>query len=120
MDGYIQQLRQKYAHPNPNKPQLSPHAHRPIDYGENPQMATPEDTRKPLDTKGIKRVQGIVGSLKYVTRAVNNKLLVALSTIGTHKVTATANKNTTITQLLDYIATYPDYGILFRAIGMVL
>ena len=108
MDGYIQQLRQKYAHPYPNKPQLSPHAHRPIDNGENPQMATPEATRKPLETKGIKRVQGIVGSLKYVARAVNNKLLVDLSTINTLQATATANTNTAITQLLDYVTTYTD------------
>ena len=33
MDGYIKQLRQKYDHQNPNKPQLSPHANRPIKYG---------------------------------------------------------------------------------------
>ena len=57
MDGYIQELCQKYDHPNPKKPQLSPHAHRPIDYGANQQIATQEDTSKPLDTKGIKPVQ---------------------------------------------------------------
>ena len=62
----------------------------------------------------------MVGSLQYVARAVNNKLLVALSTIGTQYATATKNTNTAITQLLDYIATYPDDGILFRVSGMVL
>ena len=120
MDGYIQQLRQKHNHPNPKKPQLSPHAHIPIEYGANPQIATPDDTSKPLDTKGIKRVQGIVGDLKYVARAVNKKLLVALSTIGTQQATAMANTNTAITQLLDYVETYPDDGILFRESVMVL
>ena len=89
MDRYIQQLRQKYDHPNPKKPQLSLHAHIPIEYGANPQIDTPEDTSKSLDTKGIKRVQGIVVSLKYVARAVDNKLLVAISTIGTQQATAT-------------------------------
>ena len=44
----------------------------------------------------------------------------ALSTIGTQKATATANTNTAITQMLDYVATYPDKGMLFREIGMVL
>ena len=120
MDRYIQQLRQKYDHPNPKKPQLSPHAHRLIDYGENPQRATPEDTRNPLDTNGIKRVQGIVGALQYLEILVNKKLLVALSTICTQQETATANKNTEITQLLDYVATYPEDNILFRASVMVL
>ena len=61
-----------------------------------------------------------MGALQYVARSVNNKLLVALSTIGTHQATATSNTNTKITQLLYYVATYPDYGILFRASGMVL
>ena len=119
MDDYIQELRQKYDHPNPKKPQLSPHAHIPIDYGEYQQIATPEDTHKPLDTKGVKQVQGIVGVLQYVARAVNNKLLVAISTIVSQQVTATANTNTEITQMLDYVATYPDNSILFRASSMV-
>ena len=83
-------------------------------------IATPEDKIKPLDTKGIKQVQGIIRSLQYVAIEVNNKLLVDLSTIGTQKATVTANKNTAITQLLDYVSTYPEDGILFREIGMVL
>ena len=61
-----------------------------------------------------------MGGLKYVARAVNNKLIVALRTIGTQQATATANTNTEINQLLDYVATYPDNGILFRASGMLL
>ena len=44
--------------------------------------ALPTYTSKPLNEKGIKRIQGIVGALLYVGRAVNNKLLVALSEIG--------------------------------------
>ena len=120
VDGYIQQLRQKYDHPNPNNPKLSPHVHRPIEYGANPQISTPEDTSNTLDTKGINRLQVIFVVLQYVAREVKNKLLVDLSTIGIHQATATENANTAITQLLDYVATYPDDGILFRASGMVL
>ena len=107
MDGYIQELRQKYDHLNSKKPQLSPHAHRPIDYGPNKQIDNPEDTNNTLVTKGINKVQGIVGSLQYVSRAVTNKLLVALRNIGTQQATATANTNTEITQLLEYVATLP-------------
>ena len=44
----------------------------------------------------------------------------ALSTIGTYQATATENTNTVITQLLDYVPTYPDDGILSKASGMVL
>ena len=120
MDGYIYKLCKKYDHPNPKKPQLSPHAHRPIDYGENQQISTPEDTSKTLDTKGIKWAQGIVWALQYVERAVNNKLLVSLSNIGTQKKTATENTNMAINQLLDYVATCPNDGITYIARNMRL
>ena len=46
-------------------------------------MAPDVDTSNPLDAKGIKRVQQIVGSLLCYARAVDNKLLVALTAIGT-------------------------------------
>ena len=76
-------------------------------------MAQPEDTIPSLDDKGIKRVQGIVGTLLYVGRAVNNKLLVALSAIGAQQAAATVETEESIEQLLDYFATYSDDGILF-------
>ena len=44
------------------KPQLSPHKHRPIDYGATQQLVQPTDTIPPLNEKGIKRIQGIVGA----------------------------------------------------------
>ena len=45
--------------------------------------------------------------------SVNNKLLVALSAIGSQKSAATEETDDAIEQLLDYVATYPDNGILF-------
>ena len=51
---------------NLKKPQLSPHKHRPIDYGATQQLVQPTYTIKPLNEKGIKRIQGIVGALLYV------------------------------------------------------
>ena len=113
MDGYILDIRNKFQHMQPKKPQLSPHKHRPIDYGATQQLVQPTDTSKPLNEKGIKRIQGIMGVLLYVGRAVNNKLLVALSAIGSQQAAA-------IEQLLDYVATYPNDGILFRKRDMIL
>ena len=43
----------------------------------------------PLDKAGIRRVQMILGALLWIGRAVNNKLLVALSTIGSQQTTDT-------------------------------
>ena len=73
----------------------------------------PTDTSPLLNDKGIKRVQGIVVDLLYVGREVNNKLLVALSAIGAQQAAATEETAAEIEKLLDYVATYPDDGILF-------
>ena len=80
----------------------------------------PIDTSPPLNEKGIKRVQGTVGALLYVGRAVNIKLLVALSAIGAKQAAATEDTAAEIEQLLDYVATYPNDGILFRKSDMIL
>ena len=53
-------------------------------------------------------------------RAVNNKLLVALSAIGAQKSGATEETAYAIEQLLNYVATYPDNGIHFRKIDVIL
>ena len=45
--------------------------------------------------------------------AVDNKLLVALSTVGVQQAAATEEKDEDINQLIDYCATYPNYGILY-------
>eukprot|EP00804_Cyclotella_cryptica_P011136 CCRYP_020838-RA/>CCRYP_020838-RA protein AED:0.39 eAED:0.39 QI:0/0/0/1/1/1/3/0/399 len=67
-----------------------------------------------------KRIQGIVGSLLYYARAVDNKLLVALSTISSQQTAATQNTAAAVHQLLDYVATYPSDGIACRASSMIL
>ena len=120
MDGYMLDIRKKYGHPTPKKPQYSPHKHRTINYGAKQHMVQPEDTIPSLDDKEIKRVQGIVGSLLYVGRALNNKLIVSLSAIGSQKAASTVETSEAIEQLLNYVATYPDNGIIFLASDMIL
>ena len=53
-------------------------------------------------------------------RSVNNKLIVALSEIGYQQAATTKETADAIEQLLDYIATYPNNGILFRKSDMIL
>ena len=77
----------------------------------------PTDTSPPLNEKGIK---SIVGALLYVGRAVNNKLLVALIAIGAQQAAETEETEAAIEQLLDYVATYPNDGILFIKNDMIL
>ena len=120
MKSYITDLLCKYNHQPPAKPQHAPHAHRDIIYGAKEQLLPETDTSPPLDETGIKRIQGIVGSLLYYARAVDNKLLATLSTISTQQATATQNTAKAVHQLLDYVATYPSDGITYRASNMVL
>eukprot|EP00804_Cyclotella_cryptica_P021026 CCRYP_019778-RC/>CCRYP_019778-RC protein AED:0.43 eAED:0.43 QI:0/-1/0/1/-1/0/1/0/185 len=120
MDTYISALLLKYDHPRPRKPQHAPHKHREIIYGAKEQLLPDNDTSPPLDAAGIKRIQGIVGSLLYYARAVDNKLLVALSTISSQQTAATQNTAAAVHQLLDYVATYPNDGITHRASSMIL
>ena len=113
-------IRNKYGHLTPKKPQYSPHKHRPIDYGATQQIVQPTDTSPPLNDKGIKSVQVIVGALLYVGISVKNKLLVALSAIGAQQAAETKETADAIEQLMDYVATYPDDGILYLKIYMIL
>ena len=120
MKDYITTLRIKYKHSSPAKAQHSPHAHREIVYGAKEQLLPDADTSPPLDEAGIKRIQGIVGSLLYYARAVDNKLLTTLSTISSQQAKATERTAEEVMQLLDYVATYPSDGITYRASNMVL
>jgi len=119
MDGYIERVLLKYGHPTPSKPQHAPHKHREIIYGAAEQVTPEEDTSPALDEAGTKRIQGIVGALLYYARAVDNKLLVALSAIGAQQANPTERTNTAILQLLDYCATYPSDGIKYRSSDMI-
>ena len=74
-----------------------------------------EDTSAPLNAAGIKRVQGIVGALLYYVRSIDNKLLVALNAIGTQQAAATEATDAAVSQLLDYVATYPNAGTIYRS-----
>ena len=46
--------------------------------------------------------------------------MVAINTIGTKHASSTEATNDAVHQLLDYLATYPDDGILYRASDMIL
>ena len=115
MKGYIAKVLLKYGHPITKKSQLSPHYHQEISYGTKEQLSPEDDTSPPLDSQGTKRVQGIVGAFLYYARAVDNKLLVGLSAIGAQQVSATQRTNEAINQILDYCATYPADGIIYRS-----
>ncbi|KAL7501874.1 hypothetical protein ACHAXN_000047, partial [Cyclotella atomus] len=119
MEDYIDTVLTKYNHQRPKKPVLSPYKAAPISYGAKVQYTNDEDSMPPLDDAGVKHVQVIVGALLYYARAVDNKLLHALSEIGTQQAAATEATNDRVNHLLDYCSTYPNDGILYRTSNMI-
>jgi len=117
---YIANMLLRFGHKKPAKPQLSPHKHCEISYGARVQYTHEEAASNPLNEEGVRRIQAIVGAALFYGRAVDNKLLVALNSIGTQQASATEATNEAIKQVLDYMSTYPDDGILYRVSNMVL
>ena len=120
MEDYIRKILIRYGHPAPCKPQRSTHQHHKIIYGTSIQKPLEEDTSHRLDAAGIKHIQGIFGMVLYHARAVNNKLLTNLSSIGSEQAKATQATNKAANHLLEYLATYPNDGITYRFSNMVL
>ena len=89
-------------------------------YGAKNQLTHEDDTSPPLDNQGTKLIQGIADALLYYGRAVDNKSLVGLSSNWSHQAVAMERTKEAINQILDYCATYPADGILYRSSNMVL
>ena len=96
MNEYISDLLFLEGHKAPTKKQLYPYQYSEIVYGAKQQLAPENDTLPQLDESGIKHGKRIVGSLLYYTRAVDNKLLGALSVIGSQQAAETANMATAV------------------------
>ncbi len=120
MPGYIDNILIKFKHPTPSKPCRLPYKCLPIAYGAKAQLTPEADTTELLGDHHKRRVQEIVGSLLYYARAVDNKLLVALSAIAARQSCATVATEQAVHLLLDYVATYPSDGIIYQSSNMVL
>ena len=120
MPGYIEKALQRFAHPPPTKPQDSPYACEPIQYGVKSQLTSPPDLSEPLNKKEIKHLQQVIGVLLYYARAIDNTMLVALGTLAAAQTQGTAETARACAQLLDYAATHPNAAIKFTASDMIL
>jgi len=120
MPGYIKNLLIKFKHPRPTKQHLSPYKCLPISYGAKAQLTPEADSLELLDKHCKRRIQEIVGSLLYYARAVDNKLLVALSAIAARQSYATVATEQAVHLLLNYVATYPAADIVYRSSDMIL
>jgi hypothetical protein len=120
MPGYIKKLLLKYKHRMPTKPQHCPYAPAPKQYGAKAQAPLPVDISPKLSPDEIKEIQRVIGSILYYARAVDITVLMALSSIAIEQSKGTTNTMEKAKQLLDYLATYPNATIRFRASDMIM
>jgi hypothetical protein len=104
----------------PSKPQQCPYAPTPKQYGAKAQTPLPVDISPKLSPDKIKEIQRIIGSILYYAQAVDITVLMALSSIAIEQSKGTTNTMQKAKQLLDYLATYPDATIHFRASNMIM
>ena len=84
------------------------------------QQPVKSDTSAPLSDKQIKRVQDIVGTFVWYSRACDPTLAASLSAIASRQNNGTEGVMDACNQLLDYLATHPDTAIQYHASGMIL
>ena len=85
MPKYITALLQKSQHPKPAKPQYAPHPWVVPAYVQHIQMATVDESKN-IYSKGIRRVQYIVGSLLYQSRALDSTTMFLSTNLEVNKI----------------------------------
>ena len=120
MPGYVKKQLTRYAHPSPKRRRNTPYDPAPVILGKAAQDLPPADESPPLDEKGKKRVQQVVGSFLYYGRAVDLTILMALSEIAGQQANPTEKTMERVDQFLDYMHTHPDAKIRYYASDMVL
>eukprot|EP00978_Attheya_sp_CCMP212_P015720 scaffold40647_cov75-Attheya_sp.AAC.1 len=121
MPGYVKACIHKYQHPYPKRQQHAPHEWERINYGAKQQMTKPHDDSPLLNTVGLKRIQGIVGTLLYYARALDSTMLMAIGSISSAaQANGTEATAKAVAHLLDYCATHPEATIKYTASDMIL
>ena len=113
MPGHIKKVLQRYKHEMPRRPQQSTHPVAQIKYGKAAQDPIQEDTTREASDKEILKVQQVIGSILYYSKAVNLTALMLLSTMATEQAIATEHTIETMEQLLDYMASNSDATMNF-------
>jgi hypothetical protein len=120
MPDYVKKKLQEYGHVMKFRIQMCPYQPEPKIFGTEAQAPLPPDTLPKLDSKGIKRVQQIVGSILYYAQAVDMMVLKALSFIAVEQMNATDKTIVRCTQLLDYLSHNANAKVRFYASDMIL
>ena len=120
MPDYVKKALVKYSHITSSRPQHSPYQFTKPHYTSEPQWAEPLTSSPLLSTIEKKRLQRVIGTLLYYGKAIDNTILVPVGTLASQQSQATQSTYKSLSQLLDYLATYPDASIRYNASDMIL
>ena len=90
MPQYVPKALKRIGHIFSGKPEHSPAAHTPINYGSKVQYAELDQNLPLLGDKEIKMIQIIVGIFIYYGIAIDNTILVTLNDIAAEQSKATS------------------------------
>ena len=117
--GYVKNALHKYQHKSPTKPQHAPATAAPIAYGAKIQKAT-KDTSPLISAERIKKIQEVIGTFAWYSRAVDPTMAATMSSIAARQSRGTEKLEEEVAQFLDYCATHPNAGVRFVASDMLL
>ena len=117
--GFVPSALHKYQHKRPTKPQHAPANAAPIQYGAKVQKAT-KDTSPLISAERIRKIQEVVGTFAWYSRAVDPTMAAMMSSIASRQSRGTEDLEQEVKQFLDYCATHPNAGVRFVASDMIL
>ncbi len=116
----VQKALTRFHHVNPIKPQHQPYPHVKVIYGAKAQYeACPKESPK-LDKVGTKFIQEVTGVFLFLARAINGRLLPALSALASEQSNPTEETMQKCKLFLDCMATEEEMILTYQASNMVL
>eukprot|EP00957_Ditylum_brightwellii_P167190 12727205-Ditylum_brightwellii.AAC.1 len=120
MPGHIPKALDKFQHEAPTFSQHCPHQWNRLIYIKKVHYAKLSNTSPCLDVKGTKRIQSIVGTFLYYSRAIDRPALPALNNIGTQQSAPTQATISDNEWIMDFFHTYLNARLRFFARDMQL
>jgi len=120
MPNAVQKALLRFNHVKPTKPQYQPYPHQPIVYGAKAQYETLPVKSPKLDKAGTKFIQEVTGVFLFLARAINGRLLPALSPLASEQASPTEETMRKCKLFLDCMATEEEMILTYHKSNMVL
>jgi hypothetical protein len=109
-----------FQHTPPRIPHHQPYPHVKPTYGAKAQYMEDINTSPPLNKKGKKYIQEVIGTFLYYARCADSTMLLALGFLATQQANPMQNTKKLVHKFLDYATTHPNAIITYQASDMVL